>query len=112
MHSLHAGRASLLTSSLVLYERVGSATENRVYLKPGNRSQLETKAPGTGPIDPPPGGDHDYVYPDGIGSYKPGETVVNGTDGKLYARRPLAEGAWCNINADAYRLGTGDVPPS
>ncbi|PSD32305.1 cellulose-binding protein, partial [Stenotrophomonas maltophilia] len=41
------------------------------------------------------------------GSYTPGETVVKGTDGKLYACRPFPEGAWCNINADAYRPGTG-----
>jgi hypothetical protein len=47
------------------------------------------------------------VYPAGIGSYVPGETVVKGTDGKLYACRPFPEGAWCNINADAYRPGTG-----
>ncbi len=88
---------------------VASATDNRVYLKPGNRFQLETQVPGPGPIDPvdPPGGDFDFVYPAGLGSYKPGETVVKGTDGKLYACRPFPEGAWCNINADAYRPGTG-----
>ena len=42
---------------------VASATENRVYLKPGNRFQLETQVPG--PVDPvnPPGGDFDFVYP-------------------------------------------------
>ncbi|PSD27295.1 cellulose-binding protein [Stenotrophomonas maltophilia] len=86
---------------------VASATENRVYLKPGNRFQLETQVPG--PVDPvdPPGGDFDFVYPAGLGSYTPGETVVKGTDGKLYACRPFPEGAWCNINADAYRPGTG-----
>jgi len=85
---------------------VASATDNRVYLKPGNRFQLETLVPGPGPIDPAPG-DYDFIYPAGIGSYKPGETVVKGTDGKLYACRPFPEGAWCNINADAYRPGTG-----
>ncbi|MBO0392868.1 lytic polysaccharide monooxygenase [Stenotrophomonas maltophilia] len=88
---------------------VASATENRVYLKPGHRFELETQIPGPGPVDPvdPPGGDFDFVYPAGLGSYKPGETVVKGTDGKLYACRPFPEGAWCNINADAYRPGTG-----
>ncbi|HEL4235206.1 TPA: lytic polysaccharide monooxygenase [Stenotrophomonas maltophilia] len=84
---------------------VASATENRVYLRPGNLFQLDTRLPG--PVDPPPGDDYDFVYPAGIGSYKPGETVVKGTDGKLYACRPFPEGAWCNINADAYRPGTG-----
>jgi hypothetical protein len=86
---------------------VASATENRVYLKPGNLFQLDTRVPG--PVDPvdPPGDDYDFVYPAGLGSYTPGETVVKGTDGKLYACRPFPEGAWCNINADAYRPGTG-----
>ncbi|WP_414498331.1 lytic polysaccharide monooxygenase [Stenotrophomonas maltophilia] len=87
---------------------VASATENRVYLKPGNLFQIDTRLPGpVDPVDPPPGDDYDFVYPAGIGSYTPGETVVKGTDGKLYACRPFPEGAWCNINADAYRPGTG-----
>ena len=88
---------------------VASAIENRVYLKPGNRFELETRIPG--PVDPvdPPGGDFDFVYPAGLGSYTPGQTVVKGTDGKLYACRPFAEGAWCNINAEAYRPGTGSA---
>lgn len=85
---------------------VASATENRVYLTPGHRFQLDTRVPDPDPVDPPPG-DYDFVYPAGIGSYIPGQTVVKGTDGKLYACRPFPEGAWCNINADAYRPGTG-----
>ncbi|KAG1402915.1 hypothetical protein G6F59_012828 [Rhizopus arrhizus] len=48
-------------------------------------------------------------YRAGIGSYLPGQTVVKGTDGKLYACRPFPEGAWCNINAEAYRPGTGSA---
>ncbi|QHE21324.1 cellulose-binding protein [Stenotrophomonas maltophilia] len=100
-------RVGVLSNGVVT--PVASATENRVYLKPGNRFQLETQVPlpSPDPVDPPPGGDFDHVYPAGIGSYKPGETVVKGTDGKLYACRPFPEGAWCNINADAYRPGTG-----
>ncbi|KOQ67434.1 lytic polysaccharide monooxygenase [Stenotrophomonas maltophilia] len=85
---------------------IASATENRVYLKPGHRFQLDTQLPD--PVDPPPG-DHDFVYPDGIGSYTPGETVVKGADGKLYACRPFPEGAWCNVNAEPYRPGTGSA---
>lgn len=89
---------------------VASATENRVYLKPGNLFQLDTRVPGpVDPIDPPPADDYDFVYPAGIGSYTPGQTVVKGTDGKLYACRPFPEGAWCNINAEAYRPGTGSA---
>ena len=61
------------------------------------------------PIDPPPADDYDFVYPADIGSYTPGQTVVKGTDGKLYACRPFPEGAWCNINAEAYRPGTGSA---
>ncbi|MDI9273905.1 lytic polysaccharide monooxygenase [Stenotrophomonas sp. PFBMAA-4] len=87
---------------------VASATENRVYLTPGHRFQLDTRVPDPDPIDPPPG-DYDYVYPAGLGSYIPGQTVVKGTDGKLYACRPFPEGAWCNINAEPYRPGTGSA---
>ncbi|WP_313140531.1 lytic polysaccharide monooxygenase [Stenotrophomonas sp.] len=87
---------------------VASATENRVYLTPGHRFQLDTRVPDPDPIDPPPG-DFDYIYPAGIGSYIPGQTVVKGTDGKLYACRPFPEGAWCNINAEPYRPGTGSA---
>lgn len=51
-------------------------------------------------------GDYDYVYPAGIGSYVPGETVVVGGDGGLYQCRPFPEGQWCNINS-AYHYGPG-----
>lgn len=84
-----------------------SATANRVYLKDGNRFQLDTKVPDPG--TPSPGGDYDSVYPVGIGSYIPGQTVVKGSDGKLYACRPRPQGAWCNVNADAYRPGVGSA---
>ncbi|MFV8783895.1 lytic polysaccharide monooxygenase [Microbulbifer sp. SA54] len=54
------------------------------------------------------GGDYDYVYPDGIGNYVPGETVVLGSDGALYQCRPFPYGQWCNINsAYHYAPGTG-----
>lgn len=89
---------------------IASATGNRVYLQPGYQFQLDITMPDP-VIDPPGGGgggdDYDHVYPAGIGSYVPGQTVVKGTDDKLYACRPFPEGAWCNINADAYRPGTG-----
>jgi len=89
---------------------VASATGNRVYLKPGHLFQLDTRVPDpVDPIDPPPADEYDFVYPADIGSYTPGQTVVKGTDGKLYACRPFPEGAWCNINAEAYRPGTGSA---
>lgn len=84
---------------------IASATDNRVYLKAGHRFQLDVRAPG----NPPPEGDYDFVYPAGIGSYIPGQTVVKGSDGQLYACRPFPEGAWCNTDADAYRPGTGSA---
>ncbi|WP_105102805.1 lytic polysaccharide monooxygenase [Microbulbifer pacificus] len=53
-------------------------------------------------------GDYDYVYPAGIGSYVPGETVVLGSDGNRYQCRPFPEGQWCNINSPYhYAPGTG-----
>ncbi|MFC6635833.1 PKD domain-containing protein [Microbulbifer taiwanensis] len=54
------------------------------------------------------GGDYDYAYPDGIGSYVPGETVVLGSDGNRYQCRPFPEGGWCNVNSPHhYAPGTG-----
>ncbi|PTS79815.1 cellulose-binding protein [Stenotrophomonas sp. HMWF022] len=77
---------------------VASATANRVYLKQGFTHQVDIRTPGE---------DFDHLYPAGIGSYVPGQTVVKGSDGKLYACRPFPEGAWCNINAAAYVPGVG-----
>ncbi|MGE8210184.1 MAG: hypothetical protein ACN6RH_11790 [Stenotrophomonas rhizophila] len=84
---------------------IASATDNRVYLSGGHRFQLDVRTPEL----PPPDGDYDFVYPAGIGSYIPGQTVVKGSDGQLYACRPFPEGAWCNTGADAYRPGTGSA---
>ncbi len=84
---------------------IASATDNRVYLSAGHRFQLDVRTPEL----PPPDGDYDFVYPAGIGSYIPGQTVVKGSDGQLYACRPFPEGAWCNTDADAYRPGTGSA---
>ncbi len=69
---------------------VASATGNRVYLKPGHLFQLDTRVPDpVDPIDPPPADDYDFVYPRVSAAYTPGQTVVKGTDGKLYACRPF-----------------------
>ncbi|MCF7752242.1 lytic polysaccharide monooxygenase [Bacillus subtilis subsp. subtilis] len=100
--AMHA-RVGVLRNGVIT--PMASATANRVYLKAGNQFQLDVGSPEV----PPPDGDYDFVYPAGIGSYIPGQTVVKGTDGKLYACRPFPEGAWCNINADAYRPGTGSA---
>lgn len=57
---------------------------------------------------PTTGGGYDYVYPNGIGSYVPGQTVVLGSDGNRYRCRPHPEGGWCNVNsAFHYAPGTG-----
>jgi len=61
---------------------VASVTENRVYLKSGFTHQVDIRTPG---------GDFDHLYPAGIGSYVPGQTVVKGSDGKLYACRPFPQ---------------------
>ena len=81
---------------------VASATANRVHLLGARTHAIEIRLP-----DVPPPGDYDFVYPDGIGRYVPGETVVKAADGKLYACRPFPNGQWCNINHEAYRPGTG-----
>jgi chitin-binding protein len=82
---------------------VASATANRIFLTgTGRTHQVDIRLP-----DSPPPGDYDYVYPDGIGQYIPGQTVVKAGDGKLYACRPFPNGQWCNINHPAYVPGTG-----
>ncbi|WP_052260608.1 lytic polysaccharide monooxygenase [Photobacterium gaetbulicola] len=56
------------------------------------------------------GGDYDYAYPEGIGSYEPGETVVLGRDGNTYQCRPFPEGGWCNIDSPYhYEPGYGSA---
>ncbi len=52
-------------------------------------------------------GGHDFVYPQGLGSYVPGQTVVLGEDGQRYRCRPFPNGGWCNIAGAAYAPGTG-----
>lgn len=89
---------------------VPAATGNRVYLNGSGRShQIDVRLPDPPQPPEPPGPtpDYDYVYPAGIGQYVPGQTVVKASDGKLYGCKPFPEGAWCNIDADAYRPGTG-----
>ena len=82
---------------------VASATANRIFLTgTGRTHQVDIRVP-----DSPPPGDYDYVYPNGIGQYIPGQTVVKAGDGKLYACRPFPNGQWCNINHPAYAPGTG-----
>lgn len=80
---------------------VASASANRVFLNAtGLTHQIDIRTP-----DLPPG-DYDFVYPDGLGRYVPGETVVKAADGRLYACRPFPQGAWCNLGG-AYAPGTG-----
>ena len=82
---------------------MASATANRIFLNAtGLTHQIDIRLPDTSPP-----GDDDYVYPDGIGKYIPGQTVVKAADGKLYACRPFPNGQWCNINHPAYAPGTG-----
>lgn len=56
---------------------------------------------------PAGGSGYDYVYPQGIGSYQPGQTVVLGSDGLRYRCRPFPNGGWCNVAGTAYAPGTG-----
>ncbi|WAN69133.1 glycosyl hydrolase family 18 protein [Moorena producens JHB] len=45
----------------------------------------------------------DYpVYPDGLETYVPGETIVEGSDYNLYQCKPFPEGGWCHQAPDAY----------
>lgn len=56
------------------------------------------------------GGDYDFAYPEGIGSYIPGQTVVLGRDGITYKCRTFPEGGWCNIDSPHhYEPGFGSA---
>lgn len=52
-----------------------------------------------------PGPDADKVWPNGIGTYLAGKTVVKGSDGKKWRCREFPQGGWCNINHPAYEPG-------
>ena len=66
---------------------------------------------GTGAEDKVPGADGSSAAESGGGAAaagtNSGEAGEKGSDGKLYACRPFPEGAWCNVNAEAYRPGVG-----
>ncbi|WP_231758733.1 lytic polysaccharide monooxygenase [Microbulbifer elongatus] len=96
---------------------IASASENRVYTQADLNLSHEVDIqpadnggdPGNGDGGGDTGGDgYDYTYPDGIGNYVPGETVVLGSDNNRYHCRPFPQGQWCNINsAYHYAPGTG-----
>lgn len=48
------------------------------------------------PVDPdnPDASGFDFIYPEGIGGYRPG-TVVKGSDGNRYQCRPFPSSDWC-----------------
>ncbi|WP_434030662.1 hypothetical protein [[Pseudomonas] boreopolis] len=71
--SAQHARVGVLANGVIT--SVASTTDNRVYLRPGNRFQLETQVPGPGPVDPPPGGDFDHVYPAGSQIAAPGSLL-------------------------------------
>ncbi|MDL5033038.1 N-acetylglucosamine-binding protein GbpA [Pelomonas sp. APW6] len=53
---------------------------------------------------------YDYVFPNGIGSYKAGTRVLQSKNGKVYECRPAPYSGWCNIwtsSANAYEPGVG-----
>ncbi|MCM0148858.1 trypsin-like serine protease [Photobacterium galatheae] len=56
-------------------------------------------------VDNNGGSQYDYVYPAGLGQYRPG-TIVLATDGKRYQCRPFPNSQWCNFGG-AYAPGTG-----
>ena len=56
--SAQHARVGVLSNGVIT--PAASATDNRVYLKDGNRFQLDTRVPDPG--TPSPGGDFDHVY--------------------------------------------------
>lgn len=94
-------RIGVLDPATDIIAPVRNDSSNRVYtLADLNLSHEVDIQPAA--TNPPPGnggGDYDYVYPVGLGSYIPGETVVLGSDGQRYQCRPSPEGLWCNINS-------------
>lgn len=55
---------------------------------------------------------YEYVFPAGLGSYKPGTRVLQNKNGKVYECRPAPYGGWCNIwtaGSNAYEPGAGSA---
>lgn len=53
------------------------------------------------------GGDHDFVYPQGIANYKAGTLVLQPEDGKVYECKPFPYSGWCTIKSHHYVPGVG-----
>ncbi|QUJ70287.1 trypsin-like serine protease (plasmid) [Photobacterium sp. GJ3] len=56
-------------------------------------------------LDQNGGGQYDFIYPNGLGQYRPG-TIVLATDGQRYQCRPYPSSQWCNFGG-AYAPGAG-----
>ncbi|MEA5206351.1 lytic polysaccharide monooxygenase [Enterobacter mori] len=52
-------------------------------------------------------GDYEFVYPEGLGQYKPGTVVLQSKTDKTYECKPLPYSGWCNISAAHYEPGVG-----
>jgi chitin-binding protein len=65
-----------------------------------------TPGPGPGPAP-----EHDFVYPQGLGQYAAGTTVLQPKDGNVYECKPWPYTGWCNVALNpadpAYEPGTG-----
>lgn len=80
---------------------VMSATLNNIYVNDADLSAY------TYSIDFLTAGENvEFIYPDGIGSYKAG-TIVLGFDKRRYQCKPWPATGWCNQAAEAYEPGRG-----
>lgn len=75
-----------------------SSNDYNVYVRDPNTAgyafAIDKYAPKDPDPVPPDAGKVDYVYPDGLTQYQPGN-IVQGKDGKLYRCKPYPHGHWC-----------------
>ncbi|WP_244652998.1 lytic polysaccharide monooxygenase [Pseudomonas syringae] len=50
---------------------------------------------------------YDAIYPQGIGTYVAGTTVLQPEDGKVYECKPFPASGWCTISGHHYTPGAG-----
>lgn len=77
---------------------VGTSADGRTVLQAAQALEMTGEAGG---------GDYQYVYPQGLGSYEAGTRVLNPEQDKVYVCKPWPVTAWCNGDAAAYAPGTG-----
>lgn len=77
---------------------IGTSEDGRTVLQAVKQVEMTGEAGGS---------DYQYVYPQGLGSYVAGTTVLNAELDKVFECKPFPYSGWCNTSAPHYVPGTG-----